>query len=278
MNSDRLTRLEQRIEYLVEGSFARLFQGRLQPRDIASRLARAVEDNTRVDDQGAEYAPTQYQVLINADDFNVLQAQSPSLAQSLAELVVDLANRFNLRLDGVPTVTISPHLEVPPRKVNIVASHLDAARSTQMLPALPQQTVSRSHHGIPQLIGQGREPFPLIRNVTNIGRKKDNHIVLDDARVSRKHAQIRLRFGRYVLYDLGSTSGTLVNNHRVKETILEPGDVISIAGILLVYIEDQSDVEHDPQSDTQVRRVRNDWTNDVANDEASYRSRNSSDV
>ncbi len=80
--------------------------------------------------------------------------------------------------------------------------------------------------------------------MTNIGRRHDNHIVIDDVRVSRVHVQIRLRYEHYVLYDLTSTGGTLVNGPQVNECILNPGDVISLAGVMLVYVEDEPSTDH----------------------------------
>jgi pSer/pThr/pTyr-binding forkhead associated (FHA) protein len=62
--------------------------------------------------------------------------------------------------------------------------------------------------------------------------------VIDDARVSRSHAQLRLRFGHYVVYDLGSSGGTFVNGQRIEECVLRPGDVISLGGVPVIYGED----------------------------------------
>ena len=73
-------------------------------------------------------------------------------------------------------------------------------------------------------------PEPLL-----IGRDQQNDVVLDDPRVSRKHAEIRLRLGRYTLYDLQSTNGTYVNGRRVAEVVLNDGDRISVAGLDLIF-------------------------------------------
>jgi pSer/pThr/pTyr-binding forkhead associated (FHA) protein len=68
-----------------------------------------------------------------------------------------------------------------------------------------------------------------------IGRDPQNDLVLDDRRVSRKHAEVRLRLGRYTLYDLQSTTGTYVNGRRVAEKVLEDGDKLSIGGLEIVF-------------------------------------------
>ena len=79
---------------------------------------------------------------------------------------------------------------------------------------------------------------PIIKNGSDplaIGRDPQNDITLDDRRVSRKHAEIRLRLGRYTLYDLQSTNGTYVNGRRVAEKVLDDGDKISVGGLELVF-------------------------------------------
>jgi hypothetical protein len=251
MNQDRFSRLEERIEQLVEGSFARLFKDRLQPREVAVRLARAVEDNIHELEDGSLLAPNLFVVCLHADDFNGLAQDIPDVAQHLSDAVTEFANRTGLRLRSTPVVELCQNETVTPRHVLITASHDEPAHSTQVMPQMTPTPPPVPHYR-PQLVIQGRDAIPLNRSVMNIGRKRENHIVIDDPRVSRSHAQIRLRFGRYVLYDLGSKAGTLVNGQRVTETILQPGDVISLAGVMMVYMEDDN-LAHSGHNDTQLR-------------------------
>jgi ribosomal protein S15P/S13E len=258
MNSDRFSRLEERIEQLVEGSFARLFNDRLQPREVAVRLARAVEDNIRELGDGSLIAPNLFVVCLHEDDYATLQQNIPNVAQHLAETITDFANRTGLRLMSLPTVELCQNEAVTPRHVLITASHDEPANSTQVMDQFVPPPAPPPHIR-PQLVIQGRASVPLNRSVMNIGRKRDNHIVVDDPRISRSHAQIRLRFGRYVLYDLGSKAGTFVNGQRITEVILQPGDVISMAGVRMVYMEDD-DAEYEGKSaagDTQMRSQLN---------------------
>jgi hypothetical protein len=154
--------------------------------------------------------------------------------------LVDLAYRTDARLLTAPILNLNPDEATPTRTIHVVASHEAAAgRSTQMFAAVNIDPPGISSSRNPQLIIGGTQYVPLTRPVINIGRRHDNHIVIDDVRVSRLHAQIRLRFGHYVLYDLGSSGGTYVNDHIISECILKPSDVISLSGVLLIYIEDE---------------------------------------
>lgn len=71
--------------------------------------------------------------------------------------------------------------------------------------------------------------FPLEGDVLTIGREASNQIAINDAEVSRKHSQLVLQGGKYVLTDLGSTNGTFVNGQRLTgQHVLQPGEVISL--------------------------------------------------
>src|SRR5512143_1132626 len=85
------------------------------------------------------------------------------------------------------------------------------------------------------VIVDGVKVIPLTTPLIRIGRRVENNLVLDDPRVSRNHAELRAINGRYVLFDLGSTGGTFVNGLRITQTVLYPGDVISLAGVNIVY-------------------------------------------
>ncbi|TAK14907.1 MAG: FHA domain-containing protein [Anaerolineae bacterium] len=80
--------------------------------------------------------------------------------------------------------------------------------------------------------------FPLEREIVNIGRKLDNHVVIQDSRISRNHAQLRVMNGQFVLLDLNSTGGTFVNDQRITKSVLYSGDTISLAGVLIKFVQD----------------------------------------
>jgi len=93
------------------------------------------------------------------------------------------------------------------------------------------------------LIVDGKRVVTIDKSIINIGRKSDNHIVVENEHVSRYHAQIRMNQGQYVLQDLDSTVGTSVNGEPMKEVILRPGDVISLGGVPIIFGQGTPNVE-----------------------------------
>ena len=69
----------------------------------------------------------------------------------------------------------------------------------------------------------------------SIGRARANDVVLDDASVSSQHCRVRPEQGRFVLYDLKATNGTMVNGRRVDRHLLEEGDVIQVGETSLQF-------------------------------------------
>jgi hypothetical protein len=61
-----------------------------------------------------------------------------------------------------------------------------------------------------------------------VGRHHACDVRLADSNVSRRHARLKLRDGRWILQDLASTNGTTVNGVRVGRCELRPGDRIVI--------------------------------------------------
>jgi len=63
-----------------------------------------------------------------------------------------------------------------------------------------------------------------------IGRSSICQLVLADDTVSRRHAELRVEDGRWLLRDLGSSNGTWVNGRRVIEAEVRPGDLLHLGG------------------------------------------------
>jgi hypothetical protein len=248
MKTHHITRFEEIAQRLVEGTFARLFAGRLRPLEVANALAQAMEDHALPRTGDLPQAPNHYWVTLNPADYSALLAQQPDLADDLAHHLFDLAHGVYFALSHPPIVNLSAQDDVPLHQVRVKAQWLPpetdtTAEGNEGTRQMSPQTSQSSHDDQrpptrPFLILEGKRHVALVKPTVGLGRSLDNDIIVDDARVSRKHAQLRLRYGRYVIFDLGSTGGTTVNGYPVQECVLEAGDVISLAGVEIIYGED----------------------------------------
>lgn len=75
----------------------------------------------------------------------------------------------------------------------------------------------------------GGDTVPLLKETLLIGRRESCDIVLRFANVSSKHCQLELHNGYWYIRDLNSKNGIRVNNHRVNEQLVRPGDELRIS-------------------------------------------------
>ncbi|WP_437332106.1 sigma 54-interacting transcriptional regulator [Sorangium sp. So ce394] len=86
--------------------------------------------------------------------------------------------------------------------------------------------------------GQVSYTVPL-RDGLRLGRSEQNDVVLDDHQVSRFHARFTRSEQGWLVEDLGSTHGTLVNTVRITTHALKAGDRIQVGNILLAFRDDE---------------------------------------
>jgi FHA domain/zinc-ribbon domain len=84
--------------------------------------------------------------------------------------------------------------------------------------------------------GRAGETFHPEGERTTIGRSPDCEIFLDDVTVSRKHAVLSQRDGKFVIEDLGSLNGTFLNRHRIESAELNDGDELQIGKYRLLFL------------------------------------------
>ncbi|MBI1909589.1 MAG: FHA domain-containing protein [Deltaproteobacteria bacterium] len=117
---------------------------------------------------------------------------------------------------------------------------LTAKDSEVSIPPPPKQiqVPSAKKQVIPVLVqmenGKMLQEFNLTEPVT-IGRSPSNTVVLSESRISRKHAIVEKRGNSYVVIDLDSSNGTLVNGKKVKEYTLKPGDEFKIGNAQFLF-------------------------------------------
>ena len=233
-----LDELESRLQSLLEVHLLKHLPGYKVEDGIAQQLAATLHRNLK-EVAGVPYAPNLFVIVAHSSTLAVWRAR-PRLLKELANALYVAGKEAGFLFTTKPTVTTTVDNNMSPDELNLIASFSDESLGeTQEISAgFSPDPAAETVPGSAFLIVGGTRTVPLGRSVVNLGRRLDNHIVLDDPRVSRVHAQLRIIKGYFVLFDLNSSGGTFVNGNRITQSVLHPGDVISLAGVSLIFGHD----------------------------------------
>lgn len=240
-----LERFETFAERLLEGSLARLMGGRLEPVELAKRLARVMDDHQTVG-AGKVFVPNRYDVYLNPANYIEFQSFQDALEAELANYLTETAERRQFSIVDRPHVTLRAEPGVRPGETRIEAKLMDAQGIELSGPGMTQEleiaqgcAASATQPAAPVApvawLFDGVREIPLRAARLTIGRALDNDLIMEHAGVSRHHAEIEQRHNRYIVRDLGSRHGTQVNGQTVRESVLRDGDVITMGGQRLVF-------------------------------------------
>ena len=248
-----IARFEEFLEGLVEGSFRRLFGGRLEPVDLARRLGRVMDDNKRVT-WDRPLVPNHYQITLSETDFAEVRGFADSLARELEKFAEERAAERGYQLTGPAEVTLSADGGLPAATFQVRATLTDAPPASEPVRPADQSVVAaedfsqtRAMRPLEMPLGptgfetlflagsvSGRQmAWPLSGGRVTIGRGLDNDVVLDDASVSRNHAELTREGGRMQIRDLGSRNGTWLNAARVTVASVSAGDELAFGAVQL---------------------------------------------
>lgn len=239
--SSSLRRLENQLQSFIEGNAARLFSFDQNSGDLVNALLRAMHLGTTLGPAGEKIGPNLFFLEVHPAIAEQVSDQSGWL-RDLAQALQDNGLENGFIFDSPVSVRVFPDETVPTGSFRVRAIHSleDLTNTTAIESEPPASELNQQIPANTFLIVDGTRVFPLSRALTNIGRRPDNHLIIDDPRVSRVHAQLRMINGYFVIFDLDSTGGTFVNGERIRQKTLQPGDVISLSGLPLVFGQDTS--------------------------------------
>jgi hypothetical protein len=248
-----LRSIESRIAGLVEGTFSRAFRSEVRPVEIARKLAREMEEHKSVS-LSRTYVPNEYRVFLSPRDRQRFADYEEALGAELSGYLLEHARRERLALLSKPVIEfetdrrlglgefgIQTRLVQPPDEHGAEApppreeSGRTMIYSTASRVAEPLEQRARARNDTALLIVEGKRLVVGPAGVT-IGRSRQCDVVLSDPNVSRQHAEIRPRGGAWVLSDLGSTNGSLLNGRRIEgPEVVKPGDEIEIGTSAITF-------------------------------------------
>lgn len=235
---EKLQQIESYLQSLVEGHTLQIFGSSSAEKRLVQELLNALENQMRNDKDGNFLAPNNFSLIVPSETAPDVRSNQ-ILLDNLANHLHQAGTSAGISFEGTITINVFPNESLPEGDFQVKAIWKDEQVSSTQPVEISSLELS-TPPPLPKafLIVGGIKIFTLENDVINIGRQLDNNLVLDDPRVSRKHCQIRMVKGRHMLFDLGSSGGTYVNNSRITQIALHPGDVVSLAGVPLVYGQD----------------------------------------
>jgi len=210
---------ERRLERIVEGTFNKAFRSGLQPVEIGHRVTRALDDGRTLGVRGRPVVPNNIGVYLSPQDFERFSSFAEALAKELAEAAREHARDEGYQFVGPVTVTLVSDDTLKKGELDVAAEIHEAPGANLGALVLPD----------------GRRIALDDDAPATIGRNGDCTVALTDPRASRLHAEVRSTGDGFVVADLGSTNGTLVNGVAVREAVLHDGDQISIGATVLRF-------------------------------------------
>lgn len=249
-----LKHIEKRMESLVEGVFGRAFRRQIHPVEIAKGLTKQMDEGRMVS-ISRTYAPNDFTVHLSREDTESIQAYQASLKDELIQYASTHAENKNYHLMTPPRIHFETEETLRFGEFGVTAkltggdgprekgAPQDTSGQTRIFRTdesaggeIDQGTSAISvdeakRHGLAREIVEvvlADEKYPLEgHGPWSVGRSQENDIVVNDPNVSRKHARISRADNGFVVEDLGSTNGTLLDGAPIDRERIEGGDELT---------------------------------------------------
>ncbi|HET6687927.1 MAG TPA: DUF3662 and FHA domain-containing protein [Rubrobacter sp.] len=249
-----LKHIEKRMESLVEGVFGRAFRRQIHPVEIAKGLTKQMDEGRMVS-ISRTYAPNDFTVHLSKEDTESIRAYQASLKDELIQYASTHAENKNYHLMTPPRIRFEIEDTLRFGEFGVTAkltggdgprekgAPQDTSGQTRIFRTeesaggeMDQGTATISadearRHGLAREIVEvvlGDEKHQLDgRGPWSVGRSQENDIVINDPNVSRRHARISRADSGFVVEDLGSTNGTMLDGAPIDRERIEGGDELT---------------------------------------------------
>jgi FhaA, N-terminal domain/FHA domain len=246
-----LRNLESKLAGLVEGTFSRALKSEVRPVEIARKLAKEMDEH-RVQSLSRVYAPNEYAIWLSPADREQFEGYEGELREELSGYLLEHARRERIALLTQPAVSFRTDDRLRLGEFGIQARMVRPGQNPEReRPSQGDEGHTMVYTASERLSEPLREPDPRratarlqIDGRTEIvgshgavlGRSRGCDVVLEDANVSRRHAEVRPSGGSWIVRDLGSTNGVKVNGRLVEGAqSLKAGDQIDLGTSRIVF-------------------------------------------
>jgi hypothetical protein len=244
-----LSDFERRLEGIIEGVFTKAFRTGLHPVELATRILKEMEASKTVGVREV-WVPNRFTFVLSPPDRERFENTEKALRRELQQVVSQGAEERGWSLVGPAEVTFetdprlkqgeyacrSELVEGPTGSGPVARTGAGNRPGAGSGPGTARQPAAESTATLTLLDkGKPRKTFALTKDRVIIGRLDESDVVVPDPGVSRRHAEVRRDDGEYILSDLGSTNGTMVNEASIGERTLADGDRITVGSSVLEF-------------------------------------------
>jgi hypothetical protein len=251
-----LKSVETTIANLVEGTFGRVFRSEVRPMELARKLAREM-DAHRTASVSRVYVPNEYSVWLSPEDRARYEGVEHEVIEELCAYLLEHARREDLIMASPPRVDFHTDARLALGEFGIQARLVRSGGHSDEHPKPPLRqeehgqtmiysTSARVGGSVEEAQGRRRVPRALLAVGSRrllippaggiIGRSRDCEIVLEDAGISRHHAELRPHEDGWTIEDLGSTNGVRINGREIRGARpLAPGDRLELGSTEILF-------------------------------------------
>ncbi len=244
--------IEKRMESLVEGVFGRAFRRQIHPVEIAKGLTKQMDEGRMVS-ISRTYAPNNFTVHLSKEDAESIQAYQDSLKDELIQYASTHAENKNYHLMTPPRIRFETEDTLRFGEFGVTAKLTGGDGPREK--GAPQDTSGQTRifkteetagggQGTAAISASEAQQHNLAREIVEVvlddgtyalegagpwtvGRSQENDITVNDPNVSRRHARISRADEGFVVEDLGSTNGTLLDGAPIDRERVEGGDELT---------------------------------------------------
>ena len=252
------------MESLVEGVFGRAFKRQVHPVEIAKGLTKQMDENRMVS-VSRIYAPNDFTIHLSKADAESIQAYQSALKDELIQYVSTHAQSKSYHLMTPPKIRFvtedslrfgefgvtakltggdGPREKGAPQdtsgqtRIFRTEKAVDEAREPQGTAAISAEEAKKQGLAweVAELILDDKT-YPLEgQGPWSIGRSEENDVVISNPNVSRRHAQLSRLESGFLVEDLGSTNGTLLDGAPIDRERIESGDELTFGGVTARFV------------------------------------------
>jgi hypothetical protein len=257
--------IEKRMESLVEGVFGRAFRRQVHPVEIAKGLTKQMDENRMVS-VSRTYAPNDFTVHLSKADAESVQAYQSALRDELIQYASTHAQNRGYHLMTPPKVRFVTEDSLRFGEFGVTAKltggegprekgapHDTSGQTRIFRTEKSEGTGQGTGQGTASISAEEAQRYGLAREVVelvledgtrplegpgpwSVGRSEENEIVISNPNVSRHHARLSRLENGFVVEDLGSTNGTLLDGAPIDRERIESGDELTFGGITARFV------------------------------------------